>query len=246
MKLDCPYCGERFPYRSDLAGQSIECSWCKKPIKMPTVEELSAEDREEFDREQEKARKREEKAQRKQEAKEQREQRWAQRRQEREQAEVERRERAEAELRRQEERGKQESPPEPQSDESPQAEPSEKTAAEPIQVSPRTAVIACVVFAVLFSVGVGIWSDNSYRNEYGTPPMTPLPYDDVPQGDLTPGQRMVRDAVKYKQETGSYEGYVENTHSTGTADPTGNQEDEVNRKMREAIEAADEILGEDY
>lgn len=51
MKLNCPYCGESFPYDRSLAGRSVECSYCEQAIKMPTLEELPEESQEELRRE---------------------------------------------------------------------------------------------------------------------------------------------------------------------------------------------------
>ena len=86
MKLECPYCSESIPYRPDLAGQNIDCSWCQKSIKMPTVEELSAEDREQFDREQKKAAAKQLKQEAIAQRRHEKEKARAQREQEREQA----------------------------------------------------------------------------------------------------------------------------------------------------------------
>ncbi|NQT14778.1 MAG: hypothetical protein HQ582_18635 [Planctomycetes bacterium] len=54
MKLNCPYCGETFSYEISLAGRSVACSYCENVIKMPLVEELPAEAREELQREESK------------------------------------------------------------------------------------------------------------------------------------------------------------------------------------------------
>jgi hypothetical protein len=48
MKLNCPYCGETVPYDISLAGQSIQCSYCDKPLKMPSFNELPEELREDL------------------------------------------------------------------------------------------------------------------------------------------------------------------------------------------------------
>ncbi|MFH1924841.1 MAG: hypothetical protein ABIP48_33745 [Planctomycetota bacterium] len=50
-KLNCPYCGETFPYDRSLAGRSGLCSHCENPIKVPLVEELPEELQEELRRE---------------------------------------------------------------------------------------------------------------------------------------------------------------------------------------------------
>lgn len=54
MKLNCPYCGETFPYDLSLAGRSVACSYCENVIKMPLAEELPEELREELRREESK------------------------------------------------------------------------------------------------------------------------------------------------------------------------------------------------
>ena len=51
MKLNCPYCGETIPYDLSLAGGSVECSYCEHAVRMPLVEELPEELREELRRE---------------------------------------------------------------------------------------------------------------------------------------------------------------------------------------------------
>jgi uncharacterized membrane protein YdbT with pleckstrin-like domain len=52
MNLNCPYCGETIPYDASLAGRPAQCSYCENTIKMPLVEELPPELREELRREQ--------------------------------------------------------------------------------------------------------------------------------------------------------------------------------------------------
>jgi uncharacterized membrane protein YdbT with pleckstrin-like domain len=52
MKLNCPYCGETFPYDLSLAGRSVACSYCENVIKMPLAEELPSKLQEELRREQ--------------------------------------------------------------------------------------------------------------------------------------------------------------------------------------------------
>jgi len=59
MKLNCPYCGEKFSYDRSLAGRSVECSYCEQAIKMPTFEELPEESQEELRREEAKRQKKE-------------------------------------------------------------------------------------------------------------------------------------------------------------------------------------------
>ncbi|MFH1269101.1 MAG: hypothetical protein ABIK89_25520, partial [Planctomycetota bacterium] len=67
-KLNCPYCGETFPYDRSLAGRSGLCSYCNKPIKVPLVEELPEELQEELRQEEAKTQeKQKRKYQRKQE-----------------------------------------------------------------------------------------------------------------------------------------------------------------------------------
>ena len=85
MNLECPYCGESILYRPDLAGQSTRCSWCKNALKMPSEQELSAEQQEQLNRERQKAaakrHKRDAKTQRQREqeqAKAQRQREWEQ------------------------------------------------------------------------------------------------------------------------------------------------------------------------
>ncbi len=48
MKLHCPLCGEAVPYDLSRAGQSVQCSYCEKPLKMPPFEELPEELQEEL------------------------------------------------------------------------------------------------------------------------------------------------------------------------------------------------------
>ncbi len=51
MNLNCPYCGESIPYDLSLAGGSVACSYCEHAVRMPLVEELPDELREELRRE---------------------------------------------------------------------------------------------------------------------------------------------------------------------------------------------------
>jgi hypothetical protein len=65
MKLSCPYCGDSIKYEESLAGKNVTCSYCKRPVLMPSVAQLPPDYQEEFRQEKEKLRKNAESAERK-------------------------------------------------------------------------------------------------------------------------------------------------------------------------------------
>lgn len=65
MKIPCPYCTEKITYDPNLAGKTINCSYCKKPILMTPLDKLTPEYQQEYREEQEKIRKKQETEQRK-------------------------------------------------------------------------------------------------------------------------------------------------------------------------------------
>lgn len=71
MKLSCPYCSEKLPYDHRLAGKSVNCSYCKKPVGIPPVQQLPADLQQEY-REEVEAQKRKQALQRQREEERQR------------------------------------------------------------------------------------------------------------------------------------------------------------------------------
>ncbi len=57
MKLPCPYCQESIEYDIRLVGQTISCSYCKRPVSMPPLSRLAPEYQEEYQEEQERKQK---------------------------------------------------------------------------------------------------------------------------------------------------------------------------------------------
>ena len=73
MNLQCPHCGEPFPYRHEQAGQPQACPSCKKPVQVPPFDKLPKALQEEYQKDLEWERKDAEAKQHKQEVRQQKE-----------------------------------------------------------------------------------------------------------------------------------------------------------------------------
>lgn len=68
MKLDCPHCGDNYVYDARYAGSTADCKYCGLAIAVPTVEQLSIEERTAYLVELEKHEQKNDKARRKKKA----------------------------------------------------------------------------------------------------------------------------------------------------------------------------------
>jgi ABC-type multidrug transport system fused ATPase/permease subunit len=78
MKIPCPFCTEKIAYDPALAGKTIQCSYCQRPLLIPPLAKLPREYQEEFRAEQERLAAKQEK-QRRKEIEQQRQERERQR-----------------------------------------------------------------------------------------------------------------------------------------------------------------------
>jgi cation transport ATPase len=74
MNLTCPYCQTSIKYNPALAGRSVTCSYCNRPLLMPHSNALPPDQQEEYRREVEKAHRKQEAENRKKEEAERRRQ----------------------------------------------------------------------------------------------------------------------------------------------------------------------------
>lgn len=160
MKLACPHCGDSFAFDPSLAGKTFACGYCKRPVTMPSVEQLQPDDREAYLADVQKEKERAEKQRQKEEAA-----RQAQARQEaldRKRAE-ERRRHAEAQRKQEEsaaaaarQRAQQQAQWEARVRESQQPVPEESAVSNrfPALLAIATVAKVVTVIAVVFCVGV--------------------------------------------------------------------------------------------